>query len=185
MQLKGNLLAAGGLWKSLCLLHYYLLTVRGERREQKEGDKPPVTDQPEEALTDGSGEGKPQSQKELVEELKVEWKLLWSERFNDKVRGEDVSVSDYASLRVEQGTIIHATRDFKTLTFKEILEQRMIENSDRFVQPDVAVGGWRKFAKTKIISPKPQNKECSPQDIPKKQVAKHPKKGGRGWLHTT
>ena len=25
----------------------------------------------------------------------AQWKLLWSERFNDKVRAEGVSVSDY------------------------------------------------------------------------------------------
>ena len=27
------------------------------------------------------------AQKELVESLKADWKLLWSERYNDKVRG--------------------------------------------------------------------------------------------------
>ena len=79
-------------------------------------------------------------QKELVEKLKVQWKLLWSERFNDKVRAEGVSVSNYASLHVERGTIIHATRDFRVLNFKEILEQHMVEDPERFVQPNVDVG---------------------------------------------
>ena len=111
-----------------------------------------VTNHSPQALADGSLEDRVKAQKELVEKLKVQWKLLWSERFNDKVRAEGVSVSDYASLNVERGTIIHATRDFKALSFKEILEQNVVENLDRVVQPDVDVGGWNKFVKTKITS---------------------------------
>jgi hypothetical protein len=70
-----------------------------------------VTNHSPQAFADASLE-RIKAQKELVEELKVQWKLLWSERFDDKVRAEGVSVSDYASLSVERGTIIHATRDF-------------------------------------------------------------------------
>ena len=90
------------------------------------------------------------TQKELVNQLKEQWKLLWSERFNDKVKAEDVSLNEYATLRVEQGTVIHATRDFKVLNFKEILEQNLVADPERFVQPDVTVGGWGKFVKTEI-----------------------------------
>ena len=86
--------------------------------------------------------------KEFVEQLRGQWKSLWSERINDKVRAEDISNKTYDSLRVEQGTIIHATRDFKPLNFKEILEQHKVENPDRYIQPDVNQGGWNKFVKT-------------------------------------
>ena len=133
----------------------------------------------------GGYEGKLKTQKELVEELKVQWKLLWSERYNDKLRAEGISVKDYASLRVERGTIIHATRDYKALSFKEILEQNLIENPDRFVQPDAQAGGWNKFVKTKISIYKLQRKELSLSFDLKKQGAQQPKKGGRGWLHVT
>ena len=61
--------------------------------------------------------------KEVVEELKVQWKRLWLERVDDKVRAEGIAVQDYSSLFVDKGTVIHATRDFKALNFKEILEQ--------------------------------------------------------------
>jgi len=125
------------------------------------------------------------AQKELVEKLMVQWKLLWSERFNDKVRAEGVSVSDYTSLRVERGTIIHATRDFKALNFKEILEQHIVEDPDRFVQPNVDVGGWSKFVKTKITGRELQRNERALAYVPKKQEIQQPKKGGRGWLHAT
>ena len=90
------------------------------------------------------------AQRALIEELKVQWKLLWSERFNDRVRAEGVSVDDYAILDVEKGTIIHATKDFKILTLKQILEKHKVDNPERYVQPDVHVGGWSKFIKTEI-----------------------------------
>ena len=110
---------------------------------------------------------------------------MWSERFNDKVRAEDVSVSDYASLHVERGTIIHATRDFKALNFKEILEQHKVENPDRFVQPDVRLGGWSKFVKANITGHSFQRNKRAAEYVPKKREAQQPKKGGRGWLHAT
>jgi hypothetical protein len=144
-----------------------------------------VTNDSPQALADGSLEDRVKAQKELVEKLKVQWKLLWSERFNDKVRAEGVSVSDYASLSVERGTIIHATRDFKALSFKEIVEQNVVENLDRVVQPDVHVGGWNKFVKTQITSRGSQRNKRALSYVPEKQAVQHPKKGGRGWLHAT
>ena len=69
-------------------------------------------------------------------------------------------MNDYASLRVERGTVVHATRDFKVLNFKEILEQHMVEDTDRFVQPNVDVGGWNKFVKTKIVGREPSEERA-------------------------
>ena len=124
------------------------------------------------------------AQKKLVDDLKVQWKLMWSERFNDKAKAEGVSVSDYISLMVERGTIIHATRDFKALSFKEIVEQNMIKEPERFIQPDVNVGGWNKFIKTKITS-NPQKHKRAETYVPEKTKKQQPKKNGRGWLHST
>ena len=126
-----------------------------------------------------------EAQKKLVEELKGEWKLMWSERFNDKVKAEGVSVANYASLRVEKGTVIHATRDFKALNFKEILEQHKVEQPERFIQPHPEIGGWNKFIKTKITNPT-QKSKCTVSDTNvKKGIRQQHKKNGRGWLHTT
>jgi hypothetical protein len=132
-------------------------------------------------------ESRAEAQKKLVEELKVQWKLLWSERFDDKERAEGISVDDYSLLRVERGTIIHATRDFKALSFKEILEQHMVENPDRFVQPEANVGGWNKFIKKEITnqSPRKSGKRIVSYIVEKRdiRVAQQLKKRGRGWLH--
>lgn len=136
-------------------------------------------------LADESVEGKAKAQKKLVEDLKVQWKLLWNERLNDRVRAEDISVANYETLHVERGTIIHATRDFKVLNFKEILEQHMVENPERFVQPDYRSGGWSKFVKTEITNHQPPRNQRALAYVPKKREAQQPKKGGRGWLHTT
>ena len=140
---------------------------------------------PAQAFVNGSLESRVEEQKKLVEELKVQWKLLWSERFDDKVRAEGVSVNDYVCLHVERGTIIHATRDFKALRFREILEQHLVEDPDRFVQPDVNVGGWNKFIKTEITSRRPQRSKRVASYVPEKRGVQQPKKGGRGWLHAT
>ncbi len=96
------------------------------------------------------------NQKELVEELKTEWKKLWSEKLNDKVRAEGIAINDYNQLFIDKGTIIHANRDFKTLNFKEILEQYEVLNAEKYISPDSDVGGWGKFVKDNIINQKPK-----------------------------
>jgi hypothetical protein len=97
-------------------------------------------------------------QKEVVEQLKIQWKKLWQERVDDKLRAEGVAKADYCDLFVDKGTIIHATRDFKALNFREILEQHEITNADRFIPPAPHVGGWNKFIKTSITNQRSRKK---------------------------
>lgn len=122
------------------------------------------------------------SQKELVEELKLEWKKLWRERRDDKVRAEGIAVTDYSQLYVDKGTIIHATRAYKALNFREILEQHQVEDAERYVPPDRFVGGWTKFVKNNIAA-KPTARQRRENSADEKKVHQQPKKGGRGWLH--
>ncbi len=128
-------------------------------------------------------------EKEQIDALRVEWKKLWSEKLNDKVRAEGIASSDYAKLFLDQGTIIHATRDFKVLNFKDILEQHQIANPDRYVPPDPSVGGWGSFIR-KTISPhdKPariKNVRAAifKDEMEREKERQQGKKGGRGWLH--
>jgi hypothetical protein len=74
-------------------------------------------------LHNGVLEGRGKAQAEKVEELRVEWERLWRERFDDRVRAEGVANQDYSSLFVERGTVIFATRNFRPLTFRGILEE--------------------------------------------------------------
>jgi hypothetical protein len=148
------------------------------------------------AVTDGSkrefsGEdrkARAEAQKQLILELKAQWKLLWSERFDDRVRAEGVSVNDYAILDVEKGTIIHATKDFKILNLKQILEKHKVENPERYVQPDVNVGGWNKFIKTEINGKVAKGSRAEAYVAEKKKTQSKKVDGQqskkRGWLHT-
>jgi hypothetical protein len=121
------------------------------------------------------------AQKEMVEELKNQWIRLWQERVDDKVRAEGMATADYCGLFVEKGTVIHATRDFKALNFREILEQNQIANAERYVPPSPQVGGWKKFIRTNIANQACRKRRADLYREEKRE--KQPKKGGRGWLH--
>ena len=121
--------------------------------------------------------------KEMVEELKVQWKRLWQERVDDKVRAEGVATADYCDLFVEKGTIIHATKDYKALNFREILEQYQIAKVDMFVSPNPQIGGWTKFIKLNITNQRSRKKRRAEFYRNEKKEKQQPKKGGRGWLH--
>jgi hypothetical protein len=123
------------------------------------------------------------SPKEMVETLRIEWKKLWQERVDDKVRAEGIATADYCDLYVEKGTIIHATRNFKALNFKEILEQHQIANVDRLISPNPQIGGWTKFIKVNITNQQPRKHRRAELYRDEKKEKQQPKKGGRGWLH--
>jgi hypothetical protein len=121
--------------------------------------------------------------KEMVEELKIQWKKLWQEQVDDKVRAEGIAIDDYFKLFVEKGTIIRATRDFKALNFREILEQNQIAGAERFVPPSPQVGGWTKFIRTSITSVRMRRNTRASLYCEAKKEKQQLKKSGRGWLH--
>jgi hypothetical protein len=122
-------------------------------------------------------------QKEFVDELKVEWKKLWRERIDDKVRAEGIAVNDYNSLFIDKGTVIHATRDFKALNFKDILEQHEISNAERYIPPNPNVGGWTKFVKNNITNQPSKGKKSAAFYAQEKKEKQHLNKKNKGWLH--
>ena len=122
--------------------------------------------------------------KEIAEELKGHWKRLWRERIDDKVRAEGIANQDYSMLFVEKGTVIFATRDFKPLNFRHILEQHKLVDVHRVIPPSPYVGGWGKFIRTVIASHRSNNRiKETRQYLDSEKRRQHLKKGGRGWLH--
>jgi hypothetical protein len=122
--------------------------------------------------------------KELVEELKMQWKNLWWERIDDKVRAEGIANKDYSKLFIDKGTVIFATRNFKLMNFRDILELNGVVDADRLVPPNPQVGGWGKFIRTTISNQKPLNRTRRAWQYPSEKKEKQQlKKGGRGWLH--
>jgi hypothetical protein len=109
---------------------------------------------------------------------------LWRERIDDHVRAEGVANEDYSELFVERGTVILATRNFKLMDFKDVLERHGIVDFHRHVPADPRVGGWGKFVRTAIagqVSARRVKRAAAYVDEPRQR--QHLKKGGRGWLH--
>jgi hypothetical protein len=130
-------------------------------------------------------EEKSKNMVERVEALRAEWKRLWKERFDDKIRAECIANKNYSSLFVEKGTVIFATRSFKFGSFKGFLEEHGVSDVYRFVSPSPAVGGWGKFIKNSVLLSRsggrgPQSSRYFVEEEKKPQQLK---KGGRGWLH--
>ena len=125
------------------------------------------------------------AEKEIIEELKTQWKRLWLERIDDKVRAEGIANKDYSVLFVEKGTVIYATRDFKPLDFREILKLHGFIDADRFVPPSPHVGGWRKFIRTVIAKQSPRRRvtRAARYVDDKEKQRQQLRKGGYGWLH--
>ena len=122
--------------------------------------------------------------KVIVEKIKKEWRQLWYERIDDKVRAEGVANRDFSLCFVDQGTIITATRDFRPLDFKEILSLNGIQNSDRHISPPPKVGGWRKFSRTVLNKQKRHRIFVFGKKQPNRLKNLQHKQGGRGWVHS-
>ena len=123
------------------------------------------------------------SREEIVEELRERWRRLWRERVDDKVKAEGIANSDFPKLFVDRGTVIFATRDFKPLSFREILELNSLVDADRFL-PNPHVGGWGKFIRTVITRQKPEERIVETRRyLDSKKKRQHVRKGGHGWLH--
>jgi hypothetical protein len=127
-------------------------------------------------------EEKTKGQAERVEELRAEWKRLWKERLDDRVKAEGIANEDYPSLFVEKGTVILATRNFKLLTLKEILEEHGVTDVYRFVSPSPRIGGWGKFIKSSVVQGRSSGRRAARCFVEEKKPQQL-KKGGRGWLH--
>ena len=120
--------------------------------------------------------------KQFNQWLKLEWTDLWTNKYDDKIMAENIAVKEYSLLFVEKGEIIHATRDYKLLSFHEVLEKHIgKEYADR-VDIDPKVGGWRKFAQRNFPKKK---KSLVKRERPKirHDLNQHQRKGGKGWLN--
>lgn len=117
---------------------------------------------------------------EFRRRLKDEWKLLWRERYDDKLRAEGVAVKDYPLLLMERGYVVFASRQTKTPSFSDVVEYWALKGN--VYSPNPNVGGWGKFVRTHISSRKENYDKMkkSPEKTEKKQQLR---KNGRGWLH--
>ena len=120
--------------------------------------------------------------KELVDDLRVNWKRLWRDQIVDREKSEGIANQDYPRLFIDQGTVILATRDFKPPDFVEILHQHLIANAERYVPPNPQVGGWGRFMRTTIRKQRRSARRRTPPKTERKKP-QQVKKSNRGWLH--
>lgn len=124
----------------------------------------------------------------FLDELRQQWRALWRERINDRIRAEGISNKDFNLLFVDRGTVIVATRRCKPPDFKDILEQynAPYEVKVKQDQPSPEVGGWRKFGRG-LAAARRQKTRRQKFDRSRDSRVRAPegqlKKGGRGWLH--
>lgn len=119
--------------------------------------------------------------KELKRLLKEDWAELWKTKHDDEIRAEGISVDDFESLFVDRGEIIHATRDYRPLSFREILEKNIGEEDASKIDVDPKVGGWHKFAKKNFPPKRHTKKRERPRE--KVDLTQHQRKNGKGWLN--
>ncbi|MCK4474463.1 hypothetical protein KAU30_01365 [Candidatus Bathyarchaeota archaeon] len=116
--------------------------------------------------------------------LKEEWKSLWRERIDDKLRAEGIANRDYDMLFLDRGTVIFASRDAKIPGFREVLEMWAPQEMPYAVPPDPRVGGWRKFIRTELRKTvESRKRRFDYRERANKRKKQHLRKGGCGWLH--
>jgi hypothetical protein len=123
--------------------------------------------------------------KELVENLRQEWKTMWRSRIDDEVRAESIVNKTYERLFIDRGLILFATRNFKAPEFHDILQKYFTSEETERLNPNSVKGGVRKFIREYITSNKPiksQREEwiLELEKMKEKQQSSH---SGRGWLH--
>ena len=121
--------------------------------------------------------------KQFVDDFKNQWKSMWRNRVDDKVRAEGIADKDYSLLFVDRGTVIIATRRFKLLDFYELLQQNKLLVGNGIIPPNPSVGGWGKFIRTALIQQGLTRRGRQVPLKPDKDSGQQLKKGGRGWLH--
>lgn len=119
----------------------------------------------------------------LADDIKKDWKLMWRNSIDDKVRAEGLASKSFPLLFVEQGTVIKATRDFKALELREIMFLHRIQDIERNLGPCPSAGGWTKFAKTVLNKQHRHSEVCRRVEEAKLGKNIQKKKCGRGWLH--
>ena len=125
-----------------------------------------------------------EEQDEFRRRLKEEWRLIWWERFDDRLRAEGVAVRDYPLLFTDRGHVVFASRDAKTLVFSEIVKVWVSQGC--MYAPDPSDSGWGKFIRTELKKPCGLRAEMHRKGQLRLNGGKRQlKKGGRGWLHVT
>ncbi|MEM2026592.1 MAG: hypothetical protein QXX94_07125 [Candidatus Bathyarchaeia archaeon] len=121
--------------------------------------------------------------KDIAIELRTEWKNLWRDHIEDKMRAEGLASNDFPKLFVERGMVITATRDYKPPDFYEILEKHVPKHVASSFNIAPTIGGIRKFIREEIRGRKVPSVTVKGKVRKAEEKGGQRKHGGRGWLH--
>lgn len=124
---------------------------------------------------------------ELFSEMKKQWRMMWGERFDDRVRAEGIARREYPLLFLERGTVIVATRSYRVPSFCEVLERqrRFLGTDGDRGDVDPRVGGWGRFIRSTLKTQRRFSSRETVREVLRadERSALQKKKGGRGWIH--
>ena len=119
----------------------------------------------------------------LSDDVIEEWKALWRDRCDDRVKAEAMANRDFSLLCIERGTVIAASRAFKPLDLRSILKNHASDDAGNVVPTHPSLGGWGKFVRN-VLS------KQSRVRVGKRSSRSRGRRGnlqrtksGRGWLH--
>ena len=124
-----------------------------------------------------------EERKDLVENLREEWKNMWRSRFDDKVRAEGIADRTYDRLFVDRGTILFATRKYKPVEFREVLEKYMSTYDVDTVVPDPNRGGIGKFIREHITRKSEFRSRGAILEESEERKKDSVRQNVKGWLH--
>ena len=117
--------------------------------------------------------------KDVKRSTKEEWAELWQSKYVDGRKAEGISSKDYHRLFVRRGEVIYATRKFKPLSFRDILEKHLGADDAAKIDIDPKEGGWGRFSRTYF----PANSPKREKPKVKVDISQHQRKGGAGLLN--
>lgn len=142
--------------------------------------------QPSRSPQDGELSETPVNWENFVKELKIQWRTMWHDRIDDRMRAEGIAKKDYPLLFLDSGTIVVATRKYKPPDFFEILKrhQGTIETKRKLGSINAFVGGMGRFIRVVLKKQPRYTMRKRPETLQSKgKEALQKKKGGRGWIH--
>jgi hypothetical protein len=121
--------------------------------------------------------------REFVDDLRDEWKLMWKDRVDDKVRAEAIADRTYERLFVDRGLILFATRDYKPPDFQDILERHLNPEEVERVDPNHGIGKFIREHITAQNKSKSRRRQQVTTNLEKMKSHQQLKHRGKGWLH--
>ena len=101
-----------------------------------------------------SNQGERLTVQKINKQIRAEWTNLWNEKLEDKLSAEELANRDYHLLFIEKGTVLKATRSYRSPCLEEIIKMNENLLNIKLTGSFSEVVGWRQFSRN-ILSKQP------------------------------